>query len=180
MKKDSRTLALPYQGRPRRILSANEPLLRKRAKPVTKSELRDPLFAQLIADMFATLQAASLIGMAAPQIGVSKQLFVVHFQEAEELHGPLALINPVLESREGEVISEEGSPCLPGVIAGVPRATRILCSGVDPEGKRVRIEATGLFAICIQHEMDHLAGRLMIDEALWTKEMAPTTDEASS
>jgi peptide deformylase len=165
-------LALPYQGRPRRILSANEPLLRKWAKPVTKSELRDPLFAQLIGDMFATLQAANLIGMAAPQIGVSKQLFVLHFQDGEEIHGPLALINPVLESREGEVVSKEGSPCLPSIIAGVRRATHLLCSGIDPEGKRVRIEATGLLAVCIQHEMDHLAGKLMTDDALWTKERA--------
>jgi peptide deformylase len=173
-------VALPYQGRPRRILGAHELLLRKQAKPVTKNELRNPLFAQLISDMFATLQAANLIGMAATQIGVSKQLFVVHFQEGEEIHGPLVMINPVLESREGEIISEEGSPCLPGIIAGVPRATSILCSGIDPVGKRLRIEATGLLAICIQHEMDHLAGKLIFDNAVWTKEIPPPTSETAA
>ncbi len=144
------------------------------AKPILAGEFRDPLFSQLIDDMFATVVANDLIGMAAPQIGITKQLFVVHFQEAGETYGPLVLINPKIEMREGELISEEGSPCLPGLLARVPRATHVICAGLDRNGKKIVIDAHGLLAICIQHEMDHLSGKLIIDSAIETK---PVTDE---
>jgi peptide deformylase len=160
-----------YQGRPRRILGSEEPSLRKIAKPVGKDELRDPLFAQIIEDMFATVRAANLIGMAAPQIGIRKQLFVVHFEDAGESVGPLTVINPRVEFREGAILSEEGSPCVPGVLAGVPRSTHVVCSALDRNGGKIRIDAHGLLAICIQHEMDHLVGKLIIDSASWTKEI---------
>jgi peptide deformylase len=166
------THAVPptYQGRPRRILGVDDPGLRKIAKPVGKAELRDPLFSQIIDDMFATVRSANLIGMAAPQIGIRKQLFVVHFEDEGESVGPMTVINPIFELSEGEIISEEGSPCVPGIIAGIPRATHVVCTALDRNGQKIRIDAHGLLAICIQHEMDHLQGKLIIDKALWTKD----------
>ena len=154
-----------YIGRSRTILPASDQRLRKIAKPVTSSELRDPLFGQLIVDMFATVEKAGLLGMAAPQIGVNKQLFVVHFADENGTYGPLVVINPKIEMSEGETLSEEGSPCLPGLTLQVPRATHVICSGLDHQGKKICIDATGLLAICIQHEVDHLYGKLITDRA---------------
>lgn len=159
-------MSLQYAGRARRILTADEPALRKIAKPVSAKELRDPLFSQLIDDMFATVTAQDLIGMAASQIGVIKQLFVIYFKEAGETYGPLVMINPTIEMSEGEFMSREGSPCISGIVADVPRATNVICSGLDRHGKKQCIDATGLLAICIQHEMDHLVGKLITDRAI--------------
>jgi len=147
----------------RKILTDEHPTLRKVAKRVERSELSDPLFAQLIDDMFATMYAAPGIGLAAPQIDVSKRLFVVDLQDEE--HGPYVVINPKFTVTEGEIVSIEGCLSVPGFIGDLPRFERVVCTGLDREGRKVTLEGTGLFGRCLQHEMDHLDGVLYTDKA---------------
>ncbi len=150
----------------RTILTDNHPTLRKVAKKYKPSEIADPLTEQLIADMFETMYAAPGIGLAAPQIGVSKRLFVIDLQEREEeRHGPLVLFNPRFTLTEGEVELIEGCLSVPGFIGEVTRYERVVCVGLDRKGEKVEYDATGLFAQCLQHEMDHLDGILYTDKA---------------
>jgi peptide deformylase len=147
----------------REIITDGHPTLRKVAKKVGADELRDPLFGQLIDDMFETMYEAPGIGLAAPQINVSKRLFVVDLDEERGEHGPLVFVNPRFTETEGEVESIEGCLSVPGMIGDLTRHARVVCSALDREGKRFSVEGTGLFARCLQHEMDHLDGILMID-----------------
>jgi peptide deformylase len=148
----------------RPIIHDGHPTLRKVAKRVHLEELNDPLFQQLIDDMFVTMYDAPGIGLAAPQINVSKRIFVVDIQD-DEKHGPYAVINPKFSVTEGEVESIEGCLSVPGMIGDLTRFERVVCVGVDRNGKRVELEGTGLFGRCLQHEMDHLNGTLYIDKA---------------
>jgi len=148
----------------REIITDGHPTLRKVAKKVDVSELRDPLFQQLIDDMFETMYEAPGIGLAAPQVNISKRLFVVDLDEKGE-QGPLVFINPRFTETVGEIESIEGCLSVPGMIGDLTRHERVVCSALDREGKRFSIEATGLFGRCLQHEMDHLDGVLYIDKA---------------
>jgi peptide deformylase len=149
----------------RTILTDNHPTLRKVAKRVERSELADPLFQQLIDDMFATMYDAPGIGLAAPQIDVSKRIFVVDLQDDEDGHGPYVVVNPRFTETEGEVTSIEGCLSVPGFIGDLPRHERVVCAGLDRHGRKITLEGTGLFGRCLQHEMDHLDGVLYIDKA---------------
>ena len=149
----------------RTILTDNHPTLRKVAKRVDPDEIREPLFQQLIDDMFATMYAAPGIGLAAPQIDVSKRLFVVDLQDDETEHGPLVIINPKFTVSEGEIESIEGCLSVPGFIGDVTRFERVICSGLDRHGRKISFEGTDLFGRCLQHEMDHLDGVLYVDKA---------------
>jgi peptide deformylase len=153
---------MPYL---RKILTDNHPTLRKVAKKVDPAELRDPLFQQLIDDMFTTMYAAPGIGLAAPQIDVSKRLFVVDLQDEDASHGPLVIVNPRFIETEGEIDSIEGCLSVPGFIGDLKRFERVVCTGLDREGKKIRVEGSGLFGRCLQHEMDHLDGVLYTDKA---------------
>jgi peptide deformylase len=150
----------------RTILTDNHPTLRKVAKKYRASEITSALTRQLVEDMFATMYAAPGIGLAAPQIGISKRLFVLDLQDREEVrHGPLVLFNPRFTVTEGEVELIEGCLSVPGFIGDVTRFERVVCVGLDERGEKVEYEATGLFAQCLQHEMDHLDGILYTDNA---------------
>ena len=127
-------------------------------------ELTDPLFQQLIDDMFETMYDAPGIGLAAPQINVAKRLFVVDLQDEPE-HGPFVVINPKFTLTEGEVVSIEGCLSVPGMLGDLTRFERVVCTGFDRRGKKIELDGTGLFARCLQHEVDHLDGVLYVDKA---------------
>jgi peptide deformylase len=154
---------MPYL---RTILTDNHPTLRKVAKKYKSSEIIDAHTQQLVEDMFATMYAAPGIGLAAPQIGISKRLFVLDLQDRDnERHGPLVVFNPRFTLTEGEVELIEGCLSVPGFIGDITRYEHVVCVGLDQNGEKVEHDATGLFAQCLQHEMDHLDGILYTDKA---------------
>lgn len=143
--------------RPIRVLG--DPVLRRRAEevPAVDDEVR-----ALIADMFDTMRAAEGIGLAAPQVGVSWRVLVADI--GADGPGPLALVNPVLvEASPERERAWEGCLSLPGLEAEVERSVRVVVEGLDGEGRPIRLEAEGLLARCLQHEIDHLDGRLILD-----------------
>jgi peptide deformylase len=149
----------------REILTDDHPTLRKVAKKVRPDELADPLFQQLIDDMFETQYEAPGIGLAAPQVGISKRLFTVDLQDDNPEHGPFAVINPVFTLTEGEVDGVEGCLSVPGYVGDVTRFEHVVCTGLDRHGKKITLDAHGWFARCLQHEMDHLDGVIYTDKA---------------
>ena len=160
---------MPYV---RAILIDGHPALRKAAKRVDPKEIADPLFQQLIDDMFATMYAAPGVGLAAPQINVSKRIFVMDVHD--DAHEPAVVINPKLE-RIGEVIElREGCLSIPGMVGEIVRSERAAVTGLDRHGSKVRIEGDGLLAQCLQHEVDHLDGKLYVDRA---KNLRPVTSD---
>lgn len=111
--------------------------------------------------MFETMYAADGIGLAAPQVGIAKRLFVTDIREPGV--EPLAVVNPIVVEREGTERGEEGCLSLPGLVGVVDRAARVTLEAVDVSGKPIRIEASELLARVIQHEIDHIDGILFID-----------------
>ncbi|MFN2460373.1 MAG: peptide deformylase [Candidatus Velthaea sp.] len=162
----------------RTILTDNHPTLRKVAKRVKPDEIGDPLFQQLIDDMFETQYAAPGIGLAAPQVGVSKRLFTVDLQDDEPAHGPLVVINPKFTLTEGEVDAVEGCLSVPGYVGDVTRFEHVVCTGLDRHGKKLTLDAHGWFARCLQHEMDHLDGIIYTDKARDVR-LAATDEEVA-
>jgi peptide deformylase len=139
-------------------------VLRRRADEV--AELGpDPELDQLIADMFETMYAAKGIGLAAPQVGLSRRLIVVDVgDESGKEVGPFALFNPrVVESSADSDKQEEGCLSIPGISGAVERPWSVVVEGMDRQGNPVRIEAEAMLARCLQHEIDHLDGVLFID-----------------
>jgi peptide deformylase len=151
---------MPYL---RPIITDGHPTLRKVAKKVDPKDIDDPLFQQLIDDMFETMYAAPGVGLAAPQVNVSKRLFVMDTHDDE--HEPAVVINPKIELAEEEVQLTEGCLSVPGYVGEITRYRRIAVSGLDRNGEKIRLEGEGLFAQCLQHEIDHLNGVLYIDKA---------------
>ena len=147
----------------REILTDGHPTLRKVAKRVDPKEIADPLFQQLIDDMFATMYAAPGVGLAAPQVNVSKRLFVMDIQDDD--HEPAVVINPKFELTADEEEMTEGCLSVPGYVGEITRFRRVAVSGLDRNGNKIRLEGEGLFAQCLQHEIDHLNGVLYIDKA---------------
>ena len=140
------------------ILTYPNPVLTKQAEPI--EEVTEEL-VELSKSMFETMYAAPGIGLAAPQVGVSKRLIVVDV--GEEDRRPLALINPEITERKGKIVYTEGCLSLPGIVDDVNRAQRVVVKALDIEGKPQEIEAEELLAVCLQHEIDHLDGILFID-----------------
>lgn len=151
---------MPYV---REIVTEGHPALRRAAKKIVLKEIADPLFQQLIDDMFETMYAAPGVGLAAPQVGISKQLFVMDVKDEE--HEPAVVINPKIESAEEEVELTEGCLSIPGYVGEITRFARVAVSGLDRHGHRIRLEGKGIFAQCLQHETDHLRGKLYKDSA---------------
>jgi peptide deformylase len=151
---------MPYV---REILADGHPTLRRVAKRVDPKEIREPLFQQLIDDMFETMYAAPGVGLAAPQVNVSKRLFVMDVRDEE--HGPAVVINPKLVDPSEEVELREGCLSVPGMVGEIVRYHRAAVVGLDRHGQRIRLEGEGLFAQCVQHEIDHLDGALYVDRA---------------
>jgi len=140
------------------ILEFPDPRLRTKAQPVAQVDDR---IRKLIDDMFETMYAAPGIGLAATQVNVHQRLLVVDVSESRK--EPLALINPEILARDGVEESEEGCLSVPGVYDKVTRAGEILVRALDRDGKTIEFPADGLLAVCIQHEMDHLEGKLFVD-----------------
>jgi peptide deformylase len=164
----------------REILTEGHPTLRKVAKKVDPAEVADPIFQQLLDDMFETMYHAPGIGLAAPQIAVSKRIFVVDLQDDEDGHGPLVVINPKFTVTEGEIEAIEGCLSVPGKVGDVTRFERVVCTGLDRHGKKISLEGSGLFGRCLQHEMDHLDGVLYIDKAKNVREAATEEEVAEA
>jgi peptide deformylase len=140
------------------ILHFPDPRLRIRAKPLAAV---DAATRRLIADMLETMYAAPGIGLAATQVGVDLRVIVVDVSENSD--EPRAYINPEILSRDGSERMEEGCLSVPGVFEEVERAERIRVRALDRDGKPVEFDADGLLAVCIQHEIDHLNGKLFVD-----------------
>ncbi len=140
------------------ILHYPDPRLRTKADPVTEFDNR---LKTLISDMFETMYEAPGIGLAATQVNVHKRLLVMDV--SEEKNEPKVLINPEFLSREGEEEMDEGCLSVPGYYETVRRAEKIAVRAQDADGKFFEITADGLEAVCIQHEMDHLEGKLFVD-----------------
>ena len=140
------------------ILEFPDPRLRTIARPVNAFD--QPLH-ELIDAMFATMYSAPGIGLAATQVNVHKRLLVLDV--SEEKDQPLALINPKILTRSGTQVYQEGCLSVPGVFADVERAEHIAVQALDRNGAALKFEAEGLLAVCIQHEMDHLIGKLFVD-----------------
>ncbi|HEY5341149.1 MAG TPA: peptide deformylase [Candidatus Aquilonibacter sp.] len=151
---------MPYV---REIVTDGHPTLRKVAKKVDPREIGEPLFQQLIDDMFETMYAAPGVGLAAPQVNVSKRLFVIDVHDVE--HPPAVVINPKVELAEEEVELTEGCLSVPGMVGEIVRFKRVAVSGLDRDGNKMRLEGEGLLAQCLQHEIDHLNGTLYVDSA---------------
>jgi peptide deformylase len=140
------------------ILEFPDPRLRTRAQPVTEV---DAALRKLVDDMFETMYAAPGIGLAATQVNVAKRLLVIDISEKRDQ--PLVLINPDILAREGVEETEEGCLSVPGVFDKVTRAEKIRVRALDRDGKPFELETDGLLAVCIQHEIDHLDGKLFVD-----------------
>ncbi|TAN43378.1 MAG: peptide deformylase [Nitrospirae bacterium] len=137
-----------------------EKVLKQKAAPVTTF---DDDLQRLIDDMIETMYAAPGVGLAAPQVGVSKRVAVIDISSKEESVPLIVLINPVIRDKEGEIDFEEGCLSIPDYTARVKRAESLVLSALDRAGQSVEIEAGGLLSIAFQHEIDHLDGILFID-----------------
>ena len=137
-------------------------VLRKRAEAVLEVTEAECQFAeQMLETLYAT---GNGIGLAATQVGILKRLIIVDIgEEDDETYEPLVLFNPELMSVDGEIVVEEGCLSIPDVTAEVKRPERIVVEGIDVQNASVRIEADGLLARVLQHEIDHLNGVLFID-----------------
>ena len=142
----------------RTILEFPDPRLRTRAERVTRF---DAELGRLVDDMFETMYAAPGIGLAATQIDVALQLVVIDI--SEEKNAPLVFINPEILAREGTAVSEEGCLSVPGIYDDVERAAKIRVRAQDRKGEVFERDYEGTLAVCIQHEMDHINGKLFVD-----------------
>ncbi len=140
------------------ILEYPDKRLRLRAEPV--EEVDDDV-RSLVSDMLETMYAAAGIGLAATQVNVRKRLLVIDISEARD--EPYVLINPEIVHAEGRIDSEEGCLSVPDVFDYVERAERIRATYVDLDGRHAELEAEDLLAVCVQHEIDHLDGKLFVD-----------------
>ena len=155
----------------RQIVTLPEPVLRRKAKPITKF---DKDLQILIDDMIETMRDAPGVGLAAPQVNILQQLAVIEYPEGEdedeEEENPqpkpkklFVIINPEILFMEGAVVEEEGCLSIPEYAENVRRAARVKVRAQDRAGKSFEIEAEGLLAKALQHEIDHLNGLLYID-----------------
>ena len=142
------------------IVKYGEPVLETPGEPVTEFDAK---LKRLVSDMFETMYSARGVGLAAPQIGVSKRLFVMDCSGGRDPEARVALINPVVLSVEGEQTGDEGCLSFPGLAYPTKRAYGVVARGFNMHGEPVTLEGTGQLARCVQHETDHLDGVLFID-----------------
>jgi peptide deformylase len=142
------------------ILEFPDPRLRTRAQPVAQV---DAALRTLIDDMFETMYAAPGIGLAAPQVGVSLQIFVIDLSLGKDPAALHSMINPQFIERDGMQLEEEGCLSVPGFTATVARPKRVVVEGLNRHGEKYRLEGTGLLARALQHEVDHLHSCLFVD-----------------
>jgi peptide deformylase len=144
----------------RPILRLGDPLLQAPAQPVTAITTE---IERLIDDMVETMYAVPGIGLAAPQVGVSLRVFVIDLTVGRDRNGLIVMVNPEWQEREGMQLEEEGCLSLPGFTATVPRPARASVRGLNRQGEAYTVEGRELLARALQHEMDHLDGRLFVD-----------------
>ncbi|MFH2125081.1 MAG: peptide deformylase [Pseudomonadota bacterium] len=137
-----------------------DPVLNRVCRQV--NEVDDDL-KQLSQDMLDTMYAAPGVGLAAPQVGRDLRLVVIDCTPRDQEPQPLVLFNPRIVEMEGQVIFEEGCLSVPDFTSDVTRAERVVVKAMDLEGRPITVEGNGLMAICLQHELDHLEGRLFLD-----------------
>ena len=144
----------------REIVIWPDPILKKKASPVSQV---DDSIRSLVNDMFETMYAADGVGLAAPQIGVLKQVLVLDTTPRQPESKPVAMINPQIIAKEGTMRYSEGCLSVPGEAEEVERAARVTAKFLDVSGREQTIEAEGLLAVAIQHETDHLHGTMFVD-----------------
>ncbi|MFY2556631.1 peptide deformylase [Myxococcus sp. CA051A] len=144
----------------REILIWPDPILKQKAKPVTKV---DDSTRALVKDMFETMYAADGVGLAAPQIGVLQRVIVLDTTPRQPESKPLAMINPELVALEGETTYNEGCLSLPGESEDVDRAAVVTVKYLDVDGQEQTLRCDELLAIAVQHETDHLNGTVFVD-----------------
>jgi peptide deformylase len=141
------------------ILEFPDPRLRTRAAPVA---VVDDSVRRLIDDMFETMYAAPGVGLAATQVDVHRRVLVVDI--TQDRSQPLVFVNPEILSRDGTTEAEEGCLSVPGIFDKLTtRSARVVVRALDRNGKPFEVDAEGLLAVCVQHEMDHLEGKLFVD-----------------
>ena len=143
------------------ILTAPDPRLKKKSEPVSKV---DKETLDTLDNMLETMYEANGIGLAAPQVNIHKRLVVIDLQREGKNDKPLYFVNPeIVDVSDHDVEYEEGCLSVPQHYAGVVRPDKVTIAYLDREGKKQKLEADGLLACCIQHEIDHLDGILFID-----------------
>ncbi|WIH05486.1 peptide deformylase [Xanthomonas translucens pv. graminis] len=143
------------------ILEFPDPRLRTKALPVDPADVTAPAFQRLLDDMFETMYEAPGIGLAASQVDVHQRFMVIDV--SEEKDAPQVFINPQIVQRDGEQVHQEGCLSVPGIYADVTRAEAIVVRYLDRHGRPQELSTDGLLAVCVQHEMDHLDGKLFVD-----------------
>lgn len=140
------------------VLHFPDPRLRTKAVPV---ESVDQGVRRIVDDMFETMYEAPGIGLAATQVNIHRRIVVIDVSEAK--NEPLALINPLIYARSGVEETEEGCLSVPGIYEPVQRAANISVRALGRDGIEFELDTDGLLAVCIQHELDHLEGKLFVD-----------------
>jgi len=143
------------------ILEFPDPRLRTVAAPVDPARVSAPEFQALLDDMFETMYEAPGIGLAASQVDVHQRFMVIDV--SDDRSAPLVFINPEILERSGEQVYQEGCLSVPNIFADVTRANEITVRALGRDGQAFELKADGLLAVCVQHEMDHLAGKLFVD-----------------
>lgn len=156
----------------REVRKEGDEILRKQCKPVREMT---PRLRQLIDDMFDTMYEENGVGLAAPQVGILKQIVVI--DTGLEEPDPLVLINPEIVETEGEDIGYEGCLSVPGYQGKVSRAAKVRVHAFDADMQEFELEAEDLLARCIQHETDHLHGILYIDKVIGELEKPEDEEE---
>jgi peptide deformylase len=142
------------------IVKYGDPVLTRSADPVVEF---DEKLKKLVDDMFETMYGAPGVGLAAPQVGVLKRLFVMDCSSGKAKTKKIALINPVIEGEEGEQIGEEGCLSFPGIFLEVKRPQRLVVRAQDVDGSPFSLDVMDLESRCVSHETDHLDGELFIE-----------------
>lgn len=143
------------------ILEFPDPRLRTKATPVEPAQITEAEFQGLLDDMFQTMYEEPGIGLAATQVDVHRRFMVIDV--TEDKSKPLVFINPEIVAKSGEQVYKEGCLSIPGIFSDVTRANDITVRALDRQGQPFELTTDGLLAVCVQHEVDHLDGKLFID-----------------
>ena len=142
------------------VVKYGDPILTKRAEEVAEF---DGKLNKLVDDMFETMYGAPGVGLAAPQVGVLKRLFVMDCSSGKDRTQKVVLINPVIETEEGEQVGDEGCLSFPGVFLEIKRSQRVVVRARDLNGSEFTLDVMDLQARCVSHETDHLDGEVFIN-----------------
>ena len=145
----------------REILKYPDPVLKKRSREVDQI---DEALKKLIQDMTETMYEAGGVGLAAPQVGISRRVIVVDVSPIDPQQSFFAMINPEIVLEEGDVDHEEGCLSVPECLEKVKRREKVQVRGISPEGNKVEVSGEGILAFALQHEIDHLNGVLILDK----------------